>query len=802
MSELLHSHADQQNDQQLTCEGSQSFSPPPFSLMGEDPPPSEQGDDLTGLQTVMRIDSWIYLSPDAKSLAVPIPRNTPIQIIRDQIGYDWAEVRILNQVSKTGFVNRNYIYHAKTDLKEGTELYKVKGEECTEVDPVAHCSQTSGHLPLTNDITRAQLADKGIIEEDNHWYRLDPGDTLEEIIKENYPERLGGDMDLRTIANAILFVNNPGNDFSKGIYVENDGGFMEDFLHGIGYNYNDIEVRAGYDILLPSWATILDLRTKVKSGSISLGLVEEIWPDGFGCYLNASLGGAFVFLQGKGELAIYFYRKGDQVFIHFSLLGGGGAGAGAGVGMMIAGKGQKKGLGAEAGFDVSAMGEMYGLVEFGIPLRAGVIADFLYKAGKMVTGINKAEAAAEFVDSFGDDPLKYLYKAKIQGGPRFQGQGEIGATIMEKGDKARTEDRGNGTERSDYQSTTSNRVDQEEHIHQTRTTLRDALTKKDKKLEDWVISDLAAFIRALASFYAEAGMEYKFGIEYGKSEEGYDEVSMFAEGQFWGKIGLPILPLGINLGIGGRVVWVRKPDGWEKAPFEAYAYGGDLDEYVGPAYELALPTGEPGPDLSGFERFYATLRQLKFEKRIMVNIALGKGERRRQKLSRVRALVSSDSGGLGGSISGSLTIKIDLGRIKEENAKEVERIIGELNPESDLTITEKIMEAVQPILSDNGDHTLQRLADNLVTQQTVTSLLLHLEAGIGGSFGFKAGQGAKIQMDLGFAGGIVFEKEMLEYAKENKLLESSHNLAGAVNSDPTHGDQFAGKLIDNLPDSV
>ncbi|MEM6273577.1 MAG: hypothetical protein AAF998_29500 [Bacteroidota bacterium] len=760
MSNQVHQAAHVQHAGQFDAEGMQSVQPPEFSVTASSlasdnfvPPPDSGDTDLTGKRLLIRIDTTLYRTADNSQPLCAAKRNSEVMVIDDCRGNDWAQVQIIG--GPTGFVNRNHLLKRDHSIHTGTKLHRV--------EPPTFRNSEDGTLTHDTDMTRQwgtlYARPNPKTGEQEHYRMIKSGDTLEQIIIDSYPDTQG--LDRRTIANVIVHLNQ-GN---AGIRIK-DGGITGALAGSVGHNFDRIELLANYDILIPSWETVLSLKDLVASGSISTGLVQKFWPDGWGCSISVEAGAALVALAGEGGFDAYFFRRGNHLAIHFAYKLGAGVSVGAGAGLMIKKKGKKRGFGVRAGVDAELMGTHFGMIEFEIPLQAGVVVDYLKGLGGSAFGSDAEmqDGAEEFVGGFDGDPYDFVNKALVQNGVRAGFEAGAGAGVMEAGKDVETRNQGNGTETATSTAQNGNRTSQDESVGRYVGTISAKLKrlKKDglRGVGEDVLSDLVQSIAGLCQVGIGAEAGFAYGIEYEKSPRGEKQMSLFLEGYGWAQVDLPLLPaLRFGIGAGTRLVFTQRRGSklWSTATPESYLYGGNLDNYTAGAYELSVATGEMesrNPTEDMFER----LKTVKFKKRFMVNLMTGSLGRRKRALQGIKSLVSSDGKTFGLEGLVALTLEVDLANLKTGDQSFRDEFLTEAKKFRSNGIVDTISSLVDTLIAEGSGSKGVSLLSKLINPTTVTNCTFHAEGSIGFALSGRVGAGAKLQVDLGASVGLVYEK--------------------------------------------
>ncbi len=254
----------------------------------------------------------MYAEADRSSAKEPILQNTAVTLKDIPDKHGWAAV-IVPGIQKEGWVPKIALLQHGKDLPDESRIHEIQG---TEFD-------------LNRQVTKN-------------------GDTLEGIIKEYYPKRGDSYADLRTIANVLLEFNNPQNlRKDPAIHVIKSGDLFEGFLQKHGVVYEDIEIMAGYDLLIPSWDYVQENMGKVKSGSMTEALVESFWEDGWGTRLDLSVAAGFLIFQAGLGGTLTFVKLGSEIVVTAEGRFSAGVGVGIGGGFMISGKKKRKVLVSE-----------------------------------------------------------------------------------------------------------------------------------------------------------------------------------------------------------------------------------------------------------------------------------------------------------------------------------------------------------------------------------------------------------------------------------------------------------------------
>lgn len=782
-----HTHTSQTGEgAHLESPGECYAHPPIFQLTADGDPdenPNEH-DDLTGKRSLVNFDTRLFSKPDHHGEHQAIDRNTEIFVIQDGLGYDWAKVRVV-ETQEIGFMNRNYIHQTKTGVDPGAILYHVDPWDTEKAYPNIGVNEYILAKGSPKRVDRLVANRDGIRKaEDGTWYRvLKTGDTLEGIIKAQYPERKDSNADLRTIANVILFVNNPTNDTAKGIYVESDGDHFEKWLHGIGHNYQDIVIKGDHDILLPSWESVLQKRDQVKSGSLSAGLVSSLWPDGFGAHFTLGAECVFASVGLGGQVACYFFREGNRIKLHFSLLGEGGLSFGAGVGLMVrSGKDRNRGWGMNAGYDAEIMGGGFAALDFEIPINASGMLDFITNNYELLFGGTKEEAAKSLVKDYDHAVGPYLTGALTQAHLRARGEASAKLSIKRSGNEARSGEAG-GNETAEMNSTNTDRPETSHNVRSERFMEKIRAIMKGRAFsqpQNIGMGDLLALIGEFIGIGmgAEAAVGMNIGTQFEHDAKGRDRIWLFFEGEGLARLKLPLpVPLGISGGIGIRVGYTRQKVGaeyeWRPQAPEAYVFNGNLDDYEGGAYELSFPAkeSEKKEDRGARERVIALLRKVRLTKRFMIDVGHPKLQRRLRVLTGVSALATSDGKAFGVKGSLAATMELDLDRLNIDDPIISAKIndlqdrmeMGDLNDPLDW-ISTALQNSLNP---ETGEETgIGSLLVGIIQPDTIKSCVFHAQLGIGGAVSGKAGAHLKFQLDLTGKAGLVWEKDLGDKVRE------------------------------------
>ena len=721
-----------------------TFAPAPaLNLDCPEPPP---GENMAGLNTLVRVEMPLFSAPEINSQRlVMLKYGDSVRVLQDNLSGDWAMVLMRGQ---TGYCNRNYLLKTTQDIPPGTKLYKIKEAVESKVDEIPEAELPI--LPLGLGHARRMTRQMEI----NRQYRLNEKgqlvhvhwDSLEMIIKENYPDHACHD--LRTIANALLFFNNPENDKGKGIYVQKDGSLFEDFLHENGINYGDIIVKVGYEILLPPWGKITRLAREVHSGSITATLVRRIWPDGFGVFFECAATCAFIAAKGRVQIGCYFLRQGNNIFLQFRALGSVGVGKGVGTSIKL-GRGTY-GAGASVSADVEAMVDGFGLVEFNLPVQVGAVGTFIGRNFEQLLGRGNKRAAESFVNDFEADTTPFLTKAIGKLGLHVTGQGYVSAGMKKAGKNAGTTPQGHQAN-----STLNQRTALTENVIGTR--LKDRLTalKQGGKEKDvHAIGGLLSQLVALSGS-AEATAEVAVGFEYIDQNGAPPTIALFLEGKAVLSVQAILVRLGFGIGAGSRWKFIQAPDGkWYYAHQDLYLHSGELDYFSEGGFELSYQTSEQNRTL------LEELRAISFIKRFHVPITPGQFGRHLRGTKRYASLMSSDALTKGGTIRATITLSVDLAHLNPKHPS-LHRLL-KLAQSRKMT-AESLVQLVCCQIDDLKSPSAAVL-DAILHAETITSCQLHAELGVGLSASSRLG--AHGQLDMNGAGGLFFEKDLTERIRQ------------------------------------
>jgi len=732
-----------------------TFAPAP-ALNFDCPDPPQQG-NMEGLNTLVRVEMPLFSAPEINSQRlVMLKQGDSVRVLQDNLNGDWAMILVRGQ---TGYCNRNFLLKTKQEIPPGTKLYKVKEAVETKVDEIPEAELSV--LPLGLGHAKRMARQMEI----NQNYRLDAErqlvhvrwDSLETIIKENYPDHAS--LDLRTIANALLFFNNPENDKSKGIYVRKEGSLFEDFLHENGINYDDIVVKAGYEVLLPPWGEITRLAREVQSGSISSTLVRRIWPDGFGVFFECAATCAFIAAKGRLQIGCYFLRQGNHIFLQFRALGSVGVGKGVGTSMKL-GRG-KYGAGASASADMEAMVDGFGLVEFNLPIQVGTVGAFIGRNFEQLLGRGNKRAAESFVNDFEADTTPFLIKAIGKLGLHATGQGYVSAGMKKAGENAATTPQGHQAN-----STLNQRTASTENVIGTRlkdrfTALKKGGREKDVHAIGGLLSQLVA-----VSGSAEATAEVAIGFEYEDQIGAPPTIALFLEGKAVLSVQAMLVRLGFGIGAGSRWKFIQAPDGkWYYAHQELYLHSGEQDYFGEGGFELSYETSDQSRSL------LEELRAISFIKRFHVPITPGQLGRHLKGTKHYASLMSSDALTKGGTIRAAITLTVDLAHLNP-NQPSLHRLL-QLAQSRKMT-AESLVQLVRRQIDDLKKPSAAVL-DAILQVETITSCKLHAE--LGGGLSASSRLGAHGQLDVNGAGGLVFEMDLTKRVRE-MVEELVDGLAG------------------------
>ena len=708
-----------------------------------EPPPRVS---MAGLNTLVRVEMPLCSAPEINSQRlVMLKHGDSVRVLQDNLSGDWALIMVRGQ---TGYCNRNYLLKTKQDIPPGTKLYKIREAIETKVDEIPEAELPI--LPLGLGHAKRMTRQMEI----NRHYRLDENgkmihvqwDSLETIIKENYPDHAR--LDLRTIANALLFFNNPENKKGKGIYVQKDGSLFEDFLHENGINYGDIVVKVGYEILLPPWGEITRLAREVQSGSISATLVRRIWPDGFGVFFECSATCAFIAAKGRVQIGCYFLRQGNLIFLQFRAFGSVGVGKGVGTSMKL-GRGTY-GAGASASADVEAMVDGFGLVEFNLPVQVGTVGKFIGRNFEQLLGRGNKGAAESFVNGFEADTTPFLTKAIGKLGLHVTGQAYVSAGMKKAGENAASTPQGHQAN-----STLNQRTASTENVIGARLKDRLAALKQGGREKDiHAIGGLLSQLVAVSGS-AEATVEVSVGFEYEDQTGAQPTIALFLEGKSALRVQAMLVSLCFGVGAGSRWVFSQGRDGkWYYAHQELYLHSGELDYFGEGGFELSYETSDQSRSL------LEELRAISFTKRFHVPITPGQLGRHLKGTKRYASLMSSDAFTKGGTVKATLTLTIDLAQLNPTHPS-LNHFLQLANQKG--LHLEGLIQLIRRQIDDLQQPSAAVL-DAILQPETIIDCQLHAE--FGGGISASSRLGAHGQLDVSGAGGLVFEMDLTERVRE------------------------------------
>ena len=709
------------------------------------PEPTETAEisqSLYAHKNLLQQDTNLYAEAKEDSKKSPIKRGTPITLMDDPDEFGWVQVQIEDGKKKRGYIKKTAMLRTGKDIPADTKLHNIQGPK---------------------------LDKNGEVQKN--------GETLEGIIKKYYPKRGEYFSDNRTIANLILEFNNSQNrNEGEAIYVANSGDYFEKFWHGVGVNYDDITIRANHDILIPSWDYILAHYDKVQSGSMTEGLVSNFWPDGYGAHFAGSALGGFLVFEGGVDASVYFYRKGSDIIINAQATLKGGAAVGVGAGIHFGKKG-KTGLAVAAGAEARAHNQAFGMLELRIPLRAGMMANFI--SGMIEAGVtlDKDKAAAKFMQTFEGDPLNYLNAFEMGLGIKGQAQASASAGLGKPGSQTQSQDHGGGFASTTTTTTNSERNTRDENIQrQKRSTLfsgiKQLITKGETgALKEHGIWELSNIIREITSLSGNAEAGISGGVEYHK-QNGKDQFSVYMKGDLLLELDLPSLR---GLSVGGSasvaLVFINEGTPQDKSfvfkGAEAKFGKGDMNDpnAAGTEYTMGLDVAEA----SSFEEVVQnSLASLQIKKRFALNWASRGLRRTLGRVGRVKALMDRDYSKTGINLGVSLTVGLDFGVFNSADSafqKDLENLKTFLgwNGKNAADVSAKIHTIVESIQNPKKAVGLAaRFLELILQPQVLSEFSIHAEAGAGFAAGGNVKAGVEVQLDVSAEGGIIFHHDFAE----------------------------------------
>jgi hypothetical protein len=294
---------------------------------------------------------------------------------------------------------------------------------------------------------------------DASLYHISPGDTLERMFytmhygtkvpEKSFLEKLSfeySDADVlndpRFFANAVFYLNNITPKKDPAVYMDGGGG-LNLFQMATQTDYQKMKVKAGYKMWLPSKEYLKGLIGVIKPGSVKGNVeysvaqqVDKYWADGIGVFLETGIGATFGIPVGvDGDQAFYALRQGNNIVIkaQYSIAAGLDTGVGAG---LFFGKGKKDakgnrvGIGAQAGANAEAKAKMLAYDEYTFPYKKpGAMASALFIAlSKSQIGTIGLSGfmgqAARQLGSQMTNPDRFLTKRKMELGAFVKGSAE------------------------------------------------------------------------------------------------------------------------------------------------------------------------------------------------------------------------------------------------------------------------------------------------------------------------------------------------------------------------------------------
>ncbi|PIB35791.1 hypothetical protein BFP72_10490 [Reichenbachiella sp. 5M10] len=620
-------------------------------------------------------------------------------------------------------------------------------------------------------------------------YQIKEGEGVDQIVKERIGN--GKEMDRRFYANVLLYVNNPANDPSKGIYIEGENFDITNF---IPVDYDKFKTRKDYLIWIPTKTYCEGLKGVVNSGSYkgevkqtikSLAntvskTVDKYWPENWGAFYGMDVAATFAIPVGaKAQIETYFYRKDkntlalkkyDKMAVGFD--------TGASAGFYVGKKGSKKGdagIGAKAGVNAEAMLAGYAMAEYEFPIQDN---DSVISALSAIfmSGQPQFAAAATFLDIVADtqlSPANYMTKSVLAAGVEAQGSAGASLGIMKAGSNNETES---------YTHKGSYAADQAPEAY-TTTTL-EALNpfSRNTKFKDLLLKQLNIGADAFLSINPKIGMAFarKLAHEDGQMIPVSETMEVFLEasGQALLNLSLPMMgKLGpaIDNGLGLKVVFHSKPgEEWGSPTFSLYATGGQMDYYDGAASNTELELGSSMKDIAknlgdmDATKFVALVKKTKIQKRVhLINFMSRKVQRMKDNVKTQKSKVKLDNQPQKYfDLDGYVDLEIDFSKLSDFELGEAGRLVMNLFQGDTI---EKAMQGISTFMAwgsgviKREDEKVEKFIthlNNAIRDDIFPSAVLHARLGLGVAVGFSAAWGAKVKGTMSASAGLLYEEDI------------------------------------------
>lgn len=631
-------------------------------------------------------------------------------------------------------------------------------------------------------------------------YKINDGDTAERVVNEFF--NLNKDEDRRYYVNVLLYLNNPNNLDTRGIYTED----QLDLLEWLTIDYDRIKLRKDYLIWVPDKTYADSLMHKVNSGSYSKewnkkiteategirNTVDKFWPIGFGAYYGASVGATFIAPIGvDGYIETYFYRK-DENTIALKKYDKVAAGLDTGfsAGFYVGKKGTKKGdsvKGVQGGGNAEAKLAGLSYAEFEFPIDDG---DAILSALLAITNQSEntvAKATIALLDIIGDTQLSpdhYLKKTKMALAVELQ------ASINARAGLSKAP--GNN-EKDSYIEKGSFGSERGTNAYSDSVLDTANPYNKEQSFKDLLASQLNVSAGALVGANLKFGieLEHERAMEDGKSTIKSTELSVFIEAGSKAEANINI-PLLVNLGmnkdrsIGVKLIWKGNMEtgDYNFQGIKLYTATGEMDYYSGSASETEIALGDSlSESLETIRNLDATsfktlIAQVKYKKRIeLVNFLSRKANIIKERNANYRSAGKHSARKNYWQINGYLDVEVDFSKISNKALDIVIGIISDFFVGE--TIKEKLLNGLQAIFDFiNGDfesvkdkYTGQSLNNfyaalkYLFSKEMLPTAILHVRVGAGMAGGFNASAGAKVKLYGDISGGV-----LVEYDVKDKLI--------------------------------
>lgn len=629
-------------------------------------------------------------------------------------------------------------------------------------------------------------------------YKINDGDTAERVVNEFF--NLNKDEDRRYYVNVLLYLNNPNNLDTRGIYTED----QLDLLEWLTIDYDRIKLRKDYLIWVPDKTYADSLMHKVNSGSYSKewnkkiteategirNTVDKFWPIGFGAYYGASVGATFIAPIGvDGYIETYFYRK-DENTIALKKYDKVAAGLDTGfsAGFYVGKKGTKKGdsvKGVQGGGNAEAKLAGLSYAEFEFPIDDG---DAILSALLAITNQSEntvAKATIALLDIIGDTQLSpdhYLKKTKMALAVELQ------ASINARAGLSKAP--GNN-EKDSYIEKGSFGSERGTNAYSDSVLDTANPYNKEQSFKDLLASQLNVSAGALVGANLKFGieLEHERAMEDGKSTIKSTELSVFIEAGSKAEANINI-PLLVNLGmnkdrsIGVKLIWKGNMEtgDYNFQGIKLYTATGEMDYYSGSASETEIKIGssveesiETIKNLNP-SSFKSLIKQVKYKKRIEIADFLTNRKARiiKERQDEYRSAMKHSSQEKYYQISGYLDVEVDFGKVVDSSLNELVKLIVD-GVEGD-SLKEKFLNGFQVILdffSGDFEGVLNKFSGvatnkvkdaliNIFSKEMLPSAILHVRAGAGLAGGFNISAGAKAKLYGDISGGILVEYDVRE----------------------------------------